>query len=291
MSVGTWLVVGLTAASVRASGENVAVAPLALSAKVEKARPRIESSVEAGLRAAGLEVLTMPREARGSFSRCSTSMCPSDVLRAVGTSYVVRGSVETPKRGFTLVLATIRVADGAEVMTETVTCAPDDPCPPVPDTAREAAQELGRKTRQFLADQRLANRPPAPAPDRALPGPAAPVPVGPVAVVPPLTTTTKPASNSSGAVWHWVVAGVAVPALAAGIYLVGIDGNTFDCHDGAGRSVCLQKRTTKWQGMTLIGVGITGGALVGGYYIFRSSQPTGTSVSLGLDGISVSGRF
>lgn len=291
---------GRTASAAAADSEVVAWLPFSLSKNAERSRVVVEGAALDGLRSSGLSIVEAPAVLRD----CADGCLPR--LQSEGLAYVVRGSVVfkagaqvlqnkkwvTKNAQYTIRMAVQQTSDGAEIGTEDMSCGQSEGvCPPIPEVAARLGASLGQKARNWIENHRA--RPKVAAlPERTTTRQVT-APVPPTSASPAIPSPVVTESNHTESHWPWVTTGVISGAAAiAGFYLLAINGNELDCQDRNSEHICPRKRTTKWQGLALVGVGITGGLIVGGHYLLSGpSQSPQATLSLGLDGISVRGRF
>jgi TolB-like protein len=264
-SVGLILLGGGAVAQAAPARPRVAVMSVAAEQLSAEVRAKIEAAVAGGLAASGADVVDSATTARGIAAKglrgCDTSTCRMAIAEATGTGYLVRGSVESMGRSYTVRLEMIDGATGG------VIGAREDRCEICTESE---AYETASVTASALKAEVL-KRPVPPAPSGGTD--AAPA-ARPLAAVPPpgsgsageTTTLRAPAPSSSSSAeaarprfsaLSWIGVGGGAAAMGAGAVLVYLDG-----HGTCGEEhACPRHFTTRSGGMALIGIGALAAAL------------------------------
>jgi hypothetical protein len=242
-----------------------------LSAEV---RAKIDAAVAGGLAASGADVIDTASTSRRISSKglvgCDTSTCRVAIAEATGAAYLVRGSVESMGRSYTVRLEMIEGATG------NVVGAREDRCEictesEAYETASVTASALKAEVIKRPAPGAAAGEG-AKAGDRigeatravASASPSAPPATAPEATTSMLSPPAPPASEGESAprlrALGW--AGVGAGLLAAGVggLLVYLDGK-YTCLDHAQGAKCENRFSTRSGGYALAGAGALVAAL------------------------------
>ena len=240
----------------------IAVTAEQLSAEV---RDKIDAAVAGGLAASGADVVdsatTTRRIAAKGLRGCDTSTCRMAIAEVTGTGYLVRGSVESMGRSYTVRLEMIDGATGG------VIGAREDRCEICTESE---AYETASVTASALKAEVLKRPAPATPPGDSTPparrlSAAAPPPSGAASGDAALTLVAPPPSAPVEAkaprfsALSWIGIGTGVAAIGAGIYLTSIDGRG-TCDQWRQRN-CLHHFETRNGGVALIGAGALAAAL------------------------------
>jgi hypothetical protein len=237
----------------------IAVTAEQLSAEV---RAKMDAAVAGGLAASGAEVVDSATAGRQIAAKglrgCDTSTCRVAIAESTGTGYLVRGSVESMGRSYTVRLEMIDGATGAIIGMREDRC---EIC------TESEAYETASVTASALKAEVLKR--PAPAtqtgdvsssvPRLAAAEPPASAGRDALTIQAPAPTPAGPAEERRprlGAL-SWIGVGAGAAAVGAGVYLRSIDGHGTCDQWRPGRS-CPNVFTTRAGGVALI----SGGALV-----------------------------
>ena len=244
----------------RAHAARTRIAVLAVTAEHLRAdvREKIDAAVAGGLAASGAEVIdsaatTKDAEAKGIHG-CETPTCRIAIADATGARYLMRGSVDTMGRSYTVHL---EIIDGT---TGTVIGVREDRCEIC--TENEAYETASMTASALKAE--VVKRPSVvvggPAPGKIAITDVTYPPASGTAGTTIVTTGGGPARGEESQPhmrgWGWATIGAGAAALAAGIFLVSIDGQ-YNCTQTSKDDLCPRYYTTRGYGITLI----TGGAL------------------------------
>jgi hypothetical protein len=245
-------------ARAHAAKPRVAVLSVAAEQLSAEVRAKIDAAVAGGLAASGAEVVDSVATTRGIAARglvgCDTSTCRVAIAEVTGTGYLVRGSVETMGRSYTVRLEMIDGATGSvigmredrcEICTESEAY----------ETASVTASALKSEVlKRPSGDDGKASRELTKVPDRSARGGAGDA-AGTATILspgPPVDSRAHAASpRFRGVSWVGLVAGAV--ALGAGVTLLSIDGNGTCDHEPGVR--CPRSYTTRTGGIALIGSG------------------------------------
>jgi len=256
---------GAGASTARAHAARTRIAVLGVTAEQLRAdvRDKIAAAVAGGLAASGAEVVDSATTARGATAKgvgtCETPTCRIAIADATGARYLMRGSVETMGRSYTVHLEMI---DGT---TGTVIGVREDRCEictenEAYETASVTASALKAEIvkRPTIAGDEAAER------KVAITGVADPAGKGAGGAPMVSASGGSPAGGEETPPrlrgWSWATMGVGAAALGAGIFLVTLDGKyTCDLPSNASPGYqCPRQYSTRGGGIALI----TGGALV-----------------------------
>ena len=244
------------AAHAHAARTRIAVLGVSAEQLRPEVREKIASAVAGGLAASGADVVDSAATAKGAAAKgitdCETPTCRIAIAEATGARYLMRGSVQTMGRNYTVHLEMI---DGT---TGTVIGVREDRCE---ICTENEAYETASVTASALKAE-VVKRPAAPG-DGAE---ARKIAVTDVAYPAVKDAPTAPMVSASGSPpdreapprmrpWGWAAIGAGAAALAAGIVLVAIDGHGTCGADPPDQ--CKNMYTTRGGGIALI----TGGAL------------------------------
>jgi hypothetical protein len=223
-------------------------------------REKIAAAVAGGLAASGADVVDSAATAKGAAAKgitdCETPTCRIAIADATGARYLMRGSVETMGRNYTVHLEMIDGTTGSVIGVREDRC---EIC-----TENEAYETASVTASALKAE--VVKRPAAPGDgaggnkiaitDVAYPavkdGAAGPV----VSANGTAPTDGEPPPRMRP--WGWAAIGAGAAAIAAGIVLVSIDGQQQSCmRSGNAGDQCPRTYTTRGGGIALI----TGGAL------------------------------
>ena len=246
----------------RAHAARTRIAVLAVTAEHLRAdvREKIDAAVAGGLAASGAEVIdsaatTKDAEAKGIHG-CETPTCRIAIADATGARYLMRGSVDTMGRSYTVHL---EIIDGT---TGTVIGVREDRCEIC--TENEAYETASMTASALKAE--VVKRPSVVngGPD---PGKIAitdvTYPANGTAGTTIVTTKSGPAGGEESQPhmrgWGWATMGAGAAALAAGIVLVAIDGRGTCGAEPPDK--CKSLFTTRGGGIALITGGVLGAVL------------------------------
>jgi hypothetical protein len=254
LTAGAWV------GTARAHAARTRIAVLGVSAAQlrPEVREKIGAAVAGGLAASGADVVDSAATARGAAAKgitdCETPTCRIAIAEATGARYLMRGSVETMGRNYTVHLEMI---DGA---TGTVIGVREDRCE---ICTENEAYETASVTASALKAE-VVKRPAAPG-DSAEPRKIAVTDVAYPAVkdapsAPVVSASgSTPAGGEAPRMGRWgkaaIIAGAA--AVAAGIVLVALDGRQTCDNTTVVGDRCKNMFSTGGGGIALI----TGGAL------------------------------
>ncbi|HET6149526.1 MAG TPA: hypothetical protein VFH68_18460 [Polyangia bacterium] len=239
-----------------------------LSAEV---RAKMEAAVAGGLAASGADVVdsatTMRRITAKGLRGCDTSTCRMAIAEVTGTSYLVRGSVESMGRSYTVRLEMIDGVTGGVLGTREDRC---EIC------TESEAYETASVTASALKAEVLKRPGPATAADESAlgPGTLAPSAGRPTGDDNNLLTSGPPPAASVEArrgrlgALSWIGVGAGAAAIGAGIVLIAIDGHG-TCSQWRDDRNCLNHFTTRNGGVALIGAGALSAALGATFLIGR----------------------
>lgn len=240
----------------------IAVTAEQLSAEV---RAKMDAAVAGGLAASGADVVdsatTTRRIAAKGLRGCDTSTCRMAIAQETATSYLVRGSVESMGRSYTVRLEMIDGATGG------VIGAREDRCEictegEAYETASVTASALKAEVLKRPAPAAASGEAPSsarrltaadPSSSRAAGGDALTI----TASAPPPAVEAKPPRFVA---LSWVGIGAGAAAIGAGIYLTSIDGRG-SCDQWAPDRKCIHYFSTRNGGVALIGAGALVAAL------------------------------
>jgi len=241
----------------------ISIAAEQLSAEV---RARIDAAVAGGLAASGADVVdsmtTMKRISAKGLRGCDTSTCRTAIAEVTGASYLVRGSVESMGRSYTVRLEMVDGATGAvigmredrcEICTESEAY----------ETASVTASALKAEVLKRPAPAAAAAEPASPARNLASAVPPANAPSGDASLVLGSGSPgTEPARSKRAPLGTltWVGIGAGAAAVVAGAALVWLDGHG-TCSLLDTDQACKHQLVTKTGGMALIGGGALAAAL------------------------------
>jgi hypothetical protein len=252
LSVAIVAAVALSGASARAERPRIAVMEMAGGKITPDLRERMTHAVDEGLLASGADVVDgMPAAATGpGGAPCDGNGCVEAVAKATVSAYVLRGTLEIDGRTYELRLEMLDGKTGVLIESREDRC---EIC-----TEGEALEMAGVSA-SALKVQVFKKKPPASA-DAASVSPALAPSVAPPGTVrietsAPMSGPTATDSGHRQLGWIGVAAGVV--GVAAGIWLVSIDGNG-TCSDS--NVQCPRLRETKGWGVA----SIVGGAVLGG---------------------------
>ena len=250
----------------RAHAARTRIAVLGVSAEQLRAevREKIAAAVSGGLAASGADVVDSAATAKGAAAKgitdCETPTCRIAIADATGARYLMRGSVQTMGRNYTVHLEMI---DGT---TGTVIGVREDRCE---ICTENEAYETASVTASALKAE-VVKRPAAPGD-----GPEArKIAVTDVAYPAVKDSPAGPAVSAGGTTpgdgepppkmrpWGWAAIGAGAAAIAAGIILVSIDGQQKSCvRTGGPMDQCPRIYTTQGGGIALITGGVLGAVL------------------------------
>jgi hypothetical protein len=248
----------------RAHAARTRIAVLGVSAEQlrPEVREKLASAVSGGLAASGADVVDSAATAKGAaakgISDCETPTCRIAIADATGARYLMRGSVQTMGRNYTVHLEMI---DGT---TGTVIGVREDRCE---ICTENEAYETASVTASALKAE-VVKRPAAPGDgadgrkiavtDVAYPAvkdsPAAPM----VSAGGSTAPGDQPPPRMRG--WAWAAIGAGAAAIAAGIILVRLDSQQIPCMGNPG-ALCRRSYSTQGGGIALISGGALGAVL------------------------------
>jgi hypothetical protein len=221
-------------------------------------REKIAAAVAGGLAASGADVVDSAATTKGAESKgivdCETPTCRIAIAEATGARYLMRGSVETMGRSYTVHLEMI---DGT---TGTVIGVREDRCEICTENeAYETASVTASALKAEIVKRPVAAGDDVAAREVAIANAGDPAATG-AGATPMLSVNGRsPASGEENRPhmrgWSWASMGVGAAAIAAGIVLVSLDGK-FTC-DAIAPDRCPHEYDTRGAGISLI----TGGAL------------------------------
>jgi hypothetical protein len=251
LTVAIGAAVALSGGSARAERPRIAVMEMAGGKVTPDLRERMTHAVDEGLLASGADVVDgMPAAATGpGGAPCDGNGCVEAVAKATVSAYVLRGTLEIDGRTYELRLEMLDGKTGVLIESREDRC---EIC-----TEGEALEMAGVSA-SALKVQVFKKKPPVPVADpvgASVASVAAPPGAVRIETSAPMSGPT-PTSGHRQLGWIGVAAGVV--AVAAGIWLISIDGNpTCDASSGG---QCRDLRSTKGGGIA----SIVGGAVLGG---------------------------
>jgi hypothetical protein len=274
---------------------SIGVMPPRLTPSVEGVRRAVEEQLSLGFVRAGADVTTPARvtaalAGKTALVGCASGPCVAELGAALGLPFVAFTVVETESRWFTVRITIVDTKTGDELAAQSTLCQATEPCPPLPETAREVAQETGRKA---IASRRLERElAAARARSEAARSAAVSEPSPAVAVAPPVVNQSARDAEAPPAAFPWKRT-LGLATIAAGALGVGV-GATYLSHDGdqtCGDRVCPELYDTATEGWVGIGLGAT--ALAAGTALLLIPWPWSADTSVALDpsGLSVKGAF
>jgi hypothetical protein len=249
---------GAGGGTARAHAARARIAVLGVTAEQLRAevREKLAAAVAGGLAASGADVIDSATTARGAESKgiagCETPTCRIAIAEATGARYLMRGSVETMGRNYTVHLEMI---DGT---TGTVIGVREDRCEictenEAYETASVTASALKAEIvkRPAATSDEAAARKVATATDPSVTG----------APTPPMVSASggSPAGGDENAPhlrgWSWVAMGAGAAAIGAGVFLMTIDGK-YTCTTTVMDDRCPRSYDTRGGGIALISGGV-----------------------------------
>jgi TolB-like protein len=260
LSAGAW------GGIARAHAARTRIAVLGVSAEQlhPEVREKIAAAVAGGLAASGADVVDSAATAKGAAAKgitdCETPTCRIAIADATGARYLMRGSVQTMGRNYTVHLEMI---DGT---TGTVIGVREDRCE---ICTENEAYETASVTASALKAE-VVKRP-------AAPGDGADgrkIAVTDVAYAPVKDAPTGSEVSASGTAptggeppprmrpWGWAAIGAGAAAIAAGLVLISFDGQQQSCTRTNGpMELCPRTYSNGGGGIALITGGVLGAVL------------------------------
>jgi hypothetical protein len=237
---------------------------------------RLLGAIQAGLRAAGCEVVSAsPRS-----ENCTSAVCWTKLAAASTATDILLVTGGYKDLGWSMVFEHRSGATGARVGSERESC---EACPfdAMLEKARITAQHMAETDRteadvvvsQPVTGPSASSNPPAPAATEAESN--------------PLTSMPVTSADEGRPIWPIFLMAGGGAVLAGGIVFMAINGRDTDCSQDS----CLRRYQTMTPGLILGGVGLA--AVAVGIWQYIAWQPAGTAVSLrlGPGHISLAGGF
>jgi hypothetical protein len=247
----------------RAAKPRIAVIGLSMGDVTAEVRVKINAAVAGGLGASGADVVDSAATGRAMAERgmiaCDTATCLTEIGRATGAAYLMRGAMEMTGRSYIIRLEMI------DASTATVVDSREDRCEIC--TENEAYETASVSASALKAQVFKWRAPVARAPQ--VTG-AAPVPGGDDTALVGLTTApdgtpiNRPLPPRRSRAVLWTAAGVAAASIAVGVTLIAIDGRG-TCTPREPEDQCKELYRTQAGGLALTGLGLVAavaGALV-----------------------------
>jgi len=254
LSFGVWV----GDADAHAARARIAVLGVSAEQLRPEVREKIAAAVAGGLAASGADVVDSAATAKGAAAKgitdCETPTCRIAIADATGARYLMRGSVQTMGRNYTVHLEMI---DGT---TGTVIGVREDRCE---ICTENEAYETASVTASALKAE-VVKRPVAPG-DGAEPRKIAVTDVAypamkdaPAASMVSASGTTPAGGEEPPRMrgWGWAAIGAGAVAIAGGIVEFAIDGHG-TCNTNVAMDICKNTWSTQGWGIALV----TGGAL------------------------------
>ncbi len=254
---------GAWSGAARAHAARTRIAVLAVTAEQLRAevREKIEAAVAGGLAASGADVVDSAATAKGAAAKgiagCETPTCRIAIADVTGARYLMRGSIETMGRNYTVHLEMI---DGT---TGTVIGVREDRCEICTENeAYETASVTASALKAEVVKRPVAVTEGGPhkiaITDVAYP----PTNGSPGVATVSATGTTPPGEQSPPHLrgWSWAAIGAGAAAIGAGIFLASIDGD-YTCHTTVPNDRCKDRYSTRGGGIALITGGVLGAVL------------------------------
>ena len=259
------LPLGVWGGTARAHAARTRIAVLGVSAEQlrPEVREKLASAVAGGLAASGADVVDSAATAKGAaakgISDCETQTCRIAIADATGARYLMRGSVQTMGRNYTVHLEMI---DGT---TGTVIGVREDRCE---ICTENEAYETASVTASALKAE-VVKRPAAPgdgADGRKIAVTDVAYPAMKDSPAPSMVSADgstpagdQPPPRMRG--WAWAAIGAGAAAIAAGIVLVRLDSQQLSCMRMRPDQLCRDSFSTQGGGIALISGGALGAVL------------------------------
>jgi len=273
-----------------------AIVKFEMSAQFKNSRLRFEKSLVSGLKASGFHVIdrqsTLAKLGPASdFSTCTSEVCLLEAVRLTGASHLVQAVVTSDAKAFSVAVTLVEGVSGA-TFAESLRCGESDPCPPIPMALERAAKGASRKAK------RQAEMNPV-VPEKAEPPKVVEKPVqptepttAPLSTPAPILPPPVPSDEARSKTIGWAAVGVGSVLSVVGLtYLIYFDGRETDCTTTSGGERCQRVYEDTSRGIVtgLLGAAALG---VGVYFLWPTSHdPSATQVSVGMNNVSLIGKF